>query len=108
MIARDGFTVHHDFNAFGQEWQVDATGSDPVLFQELRAPQYPDQQCILPPTESAAVKVGRKGRRRRLSEEVTQQQAESVCAHWDDRDRDLCIVDVMATGDIELAESGSY
>lgn len=110
LMARDGFTIHHDFNAFGQEWQVDATGSDPVLFQELRAPQYPDQQCILPPTESDAVKVGRKGRhrRRRLSEEVTQQQAESVCAHWDDRDRDLCIVDVMATGDVELAESGSY
>jgi hypothetical protein len=97
MLARDGETVLDDPHAFGQEWQV--LDTEPKLFQAVRAPQHP-QVCNLPsPTAE---------NRRRLGESaVSELNAEKACAHWGE-DKDSCIYDVLATGDLEMAVIGAY
>ncbi|CAB9509395.1 expressed unknown protein [Seminavis robusta] len=96
-FARDGETVMTDPIAFGEEWQVLNTEAN--LFEMDRFPQFP-QRCQL----SQATRTGR----RRLGEAIAQEAAEEACAHWDDEHMDLCVFDVLATGDLELAESGDY
>jgi hypothetical protein len=100
MLARTGKTILNDPNAFGQEWQV--LENEPKLFQELRLPQHP-QVCTLPnPKEASAL------RRRRLAESpYLEKAAEVACAHWGEG-KDDCIFDVLATGDLELAEAFAY
>ncbi|CAB9521193.1 expressed unknown protein [Seminavis robusta] len=97
-LARDGKTVVTDPIAFGEEWQV--TKSEGQLFQTDRFPQFPEK-CYLP-------QALRTGRRRLGEAAVLEDQAKAACSHWDDEHRDLCVFDVLATGDLELAESGSY
>lgn len=98
-LGRDGKTT---FNLkpveFGKEWQV--TDQDPKLFQVNRAPQFP-MQCNMPDTSKA-------NKRRRLGESLTRAVAEKVCAHWALDQKDLCVYDVMATGDLEYAQAGGY
>lgn len=100
MLARDGRTVMaEDINAFGQEWQV--RSSDPQLFQAVRAPQHPQQTCIVPePTQIS----------RRLGGSIAQEAAEKACAHLDDAEmQDMCVFDVLVMGDLEVAEvHGAY
>lgn len=84
-VGRDGKTVIEDDLAFGQEWQVQDT--EPKLFQILRDPQHPHQQCIVssPTTEDS---------RRRLGETVARAAAEEACAqnnHYDNVDH--CVFD---------------
>jgi hypothetical protein len=99
LLARDGVTVIDDHNAFGQEWQVQDT--EPMLFVAAdRAPQYP-AKCVLPSTSAAE-------KQRRLGLTVAQIAAEEACGHWEPHVRDLCIYDVMASGDLELAAAGGY
>ena len=44
LLGRDGVTdISQNWEEYGEEWQVRDT--EPKLFQELRAPQYPDS-CI--------------------------------------------------------------
>jgi hypothetical protein len=94
-IGRDGKTVIDDLNEFGLEWQVDAT--EPKLFHNLEGPQFPER-CVIP---SAAEM------RRRLGEStITQEQAEKACGRVSEADRSLCIFDVMATNDMDVA--GAY
>ena len=82
-------------NAFGQEWQVRVF--EPKLFRIVEGAQAP-QLCEAP----SAVET-----RRRLGESfVTQQEAEIACSCVNPMDRDLCIFDVMATNDLDLA--GAY
>jgi hypothetical protein len=46
--------------------------------------------------------------RRRLEESsITQLAAEKACAHWG-QGKDDCVFDVLATGDLEMAEAGEY
>jgi hypothetical protein len=99
MLARDGDTVLSDHNAFGQEWQV--LDTEPKLFQTVRFPQYP-QVCTMPlPAQTSLL-------RRRLSESKDAElAAEKACAHWGDGKAD-CVFDVLATGDLEMAEAGAY
>jgi len=92
--ARNGTHIIQEANQFGLEWQVRDT--EPQLFESNRAPQYP-AQCILP---DPAKKKGR-----RLGEGLPRRDVEQACAHWGAQ-KDLCIMDVMATGDMELAQSG--
>ena len=98
MLARDGKTVLENPIEFGQEWQT-RPGQDPKLFQVDRAPQYPRQKCILPGPSS---KQGR-----RLGETLARNAAEKACAHWNGQ-KELCVFDVMATGDLEVAGHGPY
>lgn len=96
--ARDGITLVEDPNKFGQEWQV--RGDEPSLFSVARYPQHP-QQCTLP-TASAE--------RRRLGEtKITRVEAEKACSRLDEKQqREMCIFDVMATGDLDMAAAGDY
>jgi hypothetical protein len=98
-VARDGRTVLEDANTFGQEWQV--LDTDPMLFQMVRLPQYP-QKCTLPPPQATNML------RRRLSEStVDELSAAKACAHWG-HGMDECVFDVLATGDLEMAVVGAY
>ena len=88
-------------NAFGQEWQVRDT--DPQLFQSNRVPQYP-QSCILPKQKSVISRL-----RRRLGENtVPKDKARAACQHWkDSRQVEMCIFDVLASGDLDMAGASS-
>jgi hypothetical protein len=109
-LARDGETVLSDPIAFGQEWQV--LMEEPKLFHSLEGPQQPLQQCEMP----AARRLKNKGKKRLGQPEVLAEQptgvvithaaAEAACAYAQVEDRDVCIFDVLATNDVEMA--GAY
>ena len=108
LLARDGMTtLEDDPIAFGQEWQVLDTESN--LFQQtLAEPQYP-HKCLLPdPTTKA---LGRRGRRLG-GQTISHETAMEACAHYHhDGDVEMqknCIYDVIATGDIELAQQQPF
>ena len=42
--------------------------------------------------------------RRRLGETVAKEAAENACAHWGNA-KNVCVADVMKTGDLEIADS---
>ena len=89
-LARDGVTVIEDINEFGQEWQVHP--DEPQLFQAT--------QCILPELTAT-------GDRRRLqASKISKEEAEKACANAPADFKAACIYDVMATGDIEMAQMG--
>lgn len=90
LVARNGETVMEDLNAFGEEWQV--LGSEPQLFQATG----------VGPAEGCAVPVA-KGRR--LGTSVSLEAAELACAQWEGDQKDRCIFDVIAMGDLEVAEA---
>jgi hypothetical protein len=92
---RDNSTVFEDVNLFGQEWQVLPT--EDKLFHDLHGPQSP-QRCEIP----SSVEL-----RRRLGESlISKEDAERACARVDPADFDLCVFDVMATNDKNVA--GAY
>jgi len=93
-LGRDGALIA-DANEFGQEWQVLST--DAQLFETDRVPQHP-VKCNM--------QNAHKKESRRLGESIAEEAAELACAHWDQKE--LCIYDVMATGDLELAQAGAY
>jgi hypothetical protein len=99
LLGRDGVTEFTDMNAFGQEWQVRDT--EPMLFRSARAPQFPTETCRLP-------KVSMEDTRRRLGEGMAREQAERACAHFSGVQFENCVFDVMAVGDIDLAQAGAY
>ena len=96
MISRDG-EEFDNFHEFGFEWQV--SPEDPQLFREARSPQLPFEVCRLP----TAARPGR--RNLRASNNVLLDQAELACAHITGSDFNLCVDDVMMTGDLGLVES---
>jgi len=103
MVSRNGTNLHDDINALGQDWQVQPA-QDGNLFHTVRAPQYPEL-CRLP---TAATKMAA----RRLGETVvTMEAAEAACAHLegaaDAHTFKFCVYDVLASGDLELAQSGA-
>ena len=93
MYSRDGEEIL-DFEHFGFEWQVNPT--DPKLFRDARSPQLPYEQCRMPTAPRPA--------RRRLRENSELfQQAREACASQEGSDFDLCVDDVMITGDLGIA-----
>jgi hypothetical protein len=91
FLARDGIHKMTDFNQFGQEWQV--LQSEPMIFNERRAPQHPEQ-CNLP-TDTT---------RRRLGEDsALLQMALEACVGVEEASREFCIFDVFAAGTGEAA-----
>ena len=98
MLGRDGLTDMSDnTDAFGQEWQVGK--EEPMLFRTARYPQYP-AKCILP---SPAQEQGR-----RLGETIAKEAAEVACSRFAGTKFEECVHDVMATGDLEVAQAGAY
>ena len=104
LLSRDGsFDMTGNWNTFGEEWQV--LDTEPMLFQERRAPQHP-AGCVY---ESSGKQ---KNVRRRLMDdaatEVTLAIATEACTKAVGNMKDFCVEDVMATGDLELAEDPFY
>jgi len=97
-LARDGVTEIHDYNEYGQEWQV--LPSDGRLFHEFGYPTFP-QHCLIP-------EDSRGERRRRLAEsDITEEAAEAACAGLEDAiDRKDCVYDILATQDLDMV--GAY
>jgi len=93
--ARDNLTIIEDYNEFGQEWQV--RPDEAKLFHTIEGPQAP-QKCQLPSTQAL---------RRRLGEsKLTLDDAKTACSRVRPEDFDVCVFDVLATDDSELA--GAY
>jgi von Willebrand factor type D domain len=90
MIARDGQSVLNDPNEMGLQWQVKDT--EPMLFREIRGPQYPEQ-CILPNVQSRRLRTDTKHRKMR---------AEAACNGVPKEVQDFCIDDVLLTGDADI------
>lgn len=84
-----------DFDQYGFEWQVNPV--DAKLFVDNCAPQLPFEQCRMP---SATRPVRRK---LRGADAVLFDEAAEACSHLKGSNFDLCIEDVMATGDVGLA-----
>lgn len=101
LFGRDGTTMFtlDNINEFGQEWQV--RPEEPKLFENVdREPQFP-AQCLLP-------QVSTREQRRLGERGVSEEQARQACSGWDASHRPKCVYDVLATGDLELAEAGGY
>ncbi len=108
LLARDGKTdLFGEWNAHGEEWQV-RPSLDSKLFQKNRAPQYP-AGCSYEVSQQHKAHL----RRRRLMDSgmdkvVEGNIARNVCAHASAKHKQFCIDDVMATGDLEIAEDPFY
>eukprot|EP00977_Amphora_coffeiformis_P012387 scaffold3059_cov131-Amphora_coffeaeformis.AAC.7 len=99
MYGRNGKLFEQDYVQYGFEWQVDPQ-HDPVLFADQREPQLPYEKCRLP-LEAAATS------RRRLRTETSsalRNEAMEACQTAVKTDFELCVDDVMATGNIEAAD----
>jgi hypothetical protein len=95
MVARDKKTIIANTNSFGQEWQV--LPSDGMLFHNIEGPQAP-AKCEIPQASNL---------RRRLAESnISEEEAEIACARVNPVDFDMCVFDVMATGDKDVV--GAY
>jgi len=94
MIGRDGRMIDN-FDEYGFEWQV--TPSDNALFRDTtRAPQLPYEKCRMP--------TGARPARRHLRSNMALfEQAQEACAHISGKGLDLCVDDVLTTGDLGLA-----
>ena len=112
LLGRDSVTdMSNDWNKYGEEWQVRET--DQKLFQEHRAPQYPDV-CIYNVSDDVLSKKTHNLRRRLLHDSeyndsmVTRKAANAVCKDFVGVNKDNCVYDVMVMGDLEVAEDPSY
>jgi hypothetical protein len=94
MYGRDGRLIE-DMIEYGMEWQVQQ--NDPKLFVETRAPQWPEAKCRMPTLTAPS------RRNLRAQNTVLMQQAKEACANV--IDFDLCVDDVLGTGEPGLADS---
>jgi hypothetical protein len=107
VLARDGQTsLSGLWNSFGEEWQV--RDYEAKLFKLHRDPQYP-AGCHYHSKVSKGVHL-----RRRLLESGSKNAAIDIdganiaCMDASERMKGFCVDDVMATGDVELAEDSFY
>ena len=98
LLSRNG-TVMDDTDAFGKEWQVRDT--EPKLFQATRSPQFPEP-VVMPNLEAQ--------QSRRLGESVSEEAARKACsaAVVPEERFDHCVYDVIAVGDLEIAQAGVF
>lgn len=94
MISRDGSAMEN-FEEFAFEWQVNAM-VDPKLFMEAREPQLPYEKCRMPTAP-------RPARRLRASNNNLLEQAAAACVGASSVD--LCVDDVVMTGDLDFAHT---
>jgi len=95
MVARDKYTVIEETDAFGQEWQV--LPVDGILFHNVEGPQAPEK-CDIPLASNL--------RRRLAGSNISEEEAEIACARVSPTDFDMCVFDVMATGEKDIV--GAY
>lgn len=92
MFSRDRQILTNP-DEFGAEWQVNA--DDGNIFRTVQEPQFP-AKCLAPEPMDQS---------RMLRHGITYQQAEEACNFWNE-DKEACIYDILATGDLEMA--GAY
>jgi len=109
LLGRDGVTdMSKDWKKYGEEWQVRDT--EPKLFQEHRAPQYPDV-CIYHLSDDGLSKKTHHLRRCLLydgEDNNVKVTRETVCEDFVGVNKDNCVYDVMVMGDLEVAEDPCY
>ena len=93
MISRDG-RVMDNFDNFAFEWQVNR--EDPVIFSNERSPQLPYERCRLPTIAKPQRSLLRK-------EKDLVAKANKACSHVSSGSFDLCVDDILQTGDLGLA-----
>ena len=92
MLSRDGVEFT-SFEAFGFEWQV--SPEDPALFLNQRSPQLPYEMCRMPT-------AARPSRRHLRADRALMDSAKQACSHVNGGSHDLCVDDIMTTGDAGL------
>ena len=97
MLSRHG-QVMQNVHEFGFEWQV-RPDLDDRLFRQVRAPQLPYERCRLP--------TAARRRQLRQVDKILLQKAQQACGALQEGSSNLqlCIDDIMMTGDIGLAEA---
>jgi len=113
LFTRDGIAVmpksEEEVNAYCESWQVRDT--DPKLFQVARMPQYPTK-CQY--STSLVIDARLRGSRKLLEEEeeevnnISLENAIAVCAKHHGEMRRFCITDVIAIGDVSVADDEFY
>eukprot|EP00977_Amphora_coffeiformis_P009825 scaffold2257_cov169-Amphora_coffeaeformis.AAC.3 len=109
MVGRQG-QIFDDFNAFGFEWQVDPA-QDPILFQERREPQLPHAKCVMRTkqqsgstrTNTSDGDLPQTQRRQLRDSSDLARKAKQVCHKSQPENFKLCVDDILASGDVELA-----
>lgn len=98
MVSRSGKLFEGSFEAYGFEWQVNPSMGDKKLFMEDRSPQLPYERCRMPT-------ASRPQRRHLRANNGLFEKAKTACqAAASPQDVDLCIDDIMATGELGLAD----
>ena len=97
MLSRNGTNLRNNINSLAESWQVQEGEGN--LFRMIRSPQAPEK-CRLPDS------VGKKSRR--LGESLAKEAAKKACQHLKGQAFSFCVSDVLATGDLDLAQSGVY
>jgi hypothetical protein len=98
MYSRYGKRMSN-FQDFCFEWQVNTNANDMQLFRTAREPQLPYEKCRLP-------SLPRPSRRKLLrGDRVLYDEARRACAAQSGTDFDLCVDDVVITGEIGIAEN---
>ncbi len=117
FLSRDGsMDMTGQWNSYGEEWQVQQ--GEAMLFREARAPQHP-VACLYYDSSAVSSSVANKKsrlRRRLLDEDgssaaaaaVSLEAATGACDGSIGEKKQFCIDDVMAIGDLELAEDPFY
>jgi hypothetical protein len=95
MVSREG-EPREEFGDLGFEWQVQPH-EDPILFAKVRSPQLPLERCYMP-TAARPSRRQLRGDNQQLLE-----AAQGACQNQAGHDFDLCVDDVMMTGDLGLA-----
>lgn len=105
LFGRDGKTdLTNHWNALGEDWQV--RSHEPKLFQDKNyVPQFP-AGCIY--EEQAVLKSNLRRRLKDVELLVSPDEAEEACARASGTKKKFCIDDVLATGDVELADDSFY
>jgi hypothetical protein len=120
LFGRDGSLLDEDdVDAYGQEWQVLAS-EEKLFANKERYPQHPNQ-CIIvdalvsngPGVSAVGGDVQLRGSRRLLALENGQMvdaavAAAEACGKLHGVRKQFCIDDVIATGNLELAEDPFY
>lgn len=98
MYNRIGEKVDYSFKDHAFEWQV-IPDIDGQLFQQAREPQLPYERCRMPEKN----RPSKRNLRRAADEKLLRQALEACAKHGGSSNFDLCIDDVVTTGDIGLA-----
>jgi len=107
LFARDGTTdMTGAWNSFGEEWQVQK--HEAKLFQDKdREPQHP-ASCVYQAEGQESAYVRRRRRHLMENERVTMEAATAACEGSSESKMQFCIDDVLAMGDVDLAEDSFY